>query len=181
MTIKQYTRIKLFFTVIIAIIFAQAIIYRNFWIPVATLIMATLVLIYLRRQVSEIIADERDYFVAGKAAFLAMQIYAWCATLGMLVLYVFRDYNPAYEPIAITLAYSTCFLMILHSLIFRYHNKISLSGKKIRYIILAAFFFAVLIVLSIRLFSGEDDWTCKDGQWAKHGQPSFPAPKSVCK
>ncbi|MFA5133741.1 MAG: hypothetical protein WC459_02985 [Patescibacteria group bacterium] len=31
-----------------------------------------------------------------------------------------------------------------------------------------------------RLFSGEDDWICKNGEWVKHGNPSAPAPDKYC-
>jgi len=42
---------------------------------------------------------------------------------------------------------------------------------------------AVLLFLLIgaRLFSGEDNWICSNGQWIEHGHPSFPAPQEPCK
>jgi hypothetical protein len=32
----------------------------------------------------------------------------------------------------------------------------------------------------IKFFSGENDWTCKDGQWVRHGSPFAPRPKEEC-
>jgi len=32
----------------------------------------------------------------------------------------------------------------------------------------------------LRFHSSEDTWICKNGQWVKHGHPSFPAPSRPC-
>lgn len=123
MTLKKYQQIKLVITVIIAVIFSQSIIYQNYLIPLATLVVASLVLIWLRRQVKEVVADERDYALAGKSASLAIQIYSWVAVVAMFILYAFKNTNQAYEPIAMTLAFSTCLLMFIYSFIFKFKNK----------------------------------------------------------
>lgn len=145
------------------------------------MIASALVLMLLRRQVKGVIADERDWAVGGKSALLSIQIYAWLATISMFVLYGLRDINPAYEPIAITLAFSTCLLMLVYAVIFKYYNHFKLSNKKTIYLVLAiALFFAVAVV-SLRVFSGEDNWICQKGTWHKHGNPSFPAPSIQCR
>ncbi len=43
--------------------------------------------------------------------------------------------------------------------------------------------FVVIIVLGaglVRLFSGEDDWICENGQWQAHGRPSAAKPTTGC-
>lgn len=181
MTLKKYQQIKLIITVVIAMIFSQAILYQNYLIPLATLVVASLVLIWLRRQVKEVISDERDYALAGKSASWAIQIYSWIAVVAMFVLYAFKNLNPAYEPIAMTLAFSTCLLMFVYSLIFNFHNKIKFTNNKSRYILLAIILSIFLGIFTLRLFSGEDNWVCQNGQWVEHGHPDFAAPKSICK
>jgi uncharacterized membrane protein len=181
MTLKKYQQIKLIITVVIAVIFSQAILYQNYLIPLATLVIASLVLIYLRRQVKEVISDERDYALAGKSASWAIQIYSWIAVVAMFILYASKNLNPAYEPIAMTLAFSTCLLMFVYSLIFNFHNKIKFTNNKSRFILLAIVLSIFLGVFTLRLFSGEDNWICQNGQWVKHGNPDFAAPKSICK
>jgi uncharacterized membrane protein len=181
MTLKQYQRTKLAFVVMIAIIISQSIISKNFLIPTATLIISVLILAYFRRKVKEVMSDERDYATGGRSALLAMQIYSWIAVIFMFILYAFRDLNPAYEPISMTLAFSTCILMLLYAAIFRYNNRVYFTNRKIIYTILISILFLVLAVITVRVFSGEDDWICKDGQWIEHGKPSFPAPKVECK
>lgn len=180
MTIKQYQGVKLAMVVILAVFFSQAIYFKNYFIPIAVLVASSLILMYLRRQVKDVLADERDYATGGKAALLAIQIYSWTAVCAMFVMYGLRDYNPAYEPIAVTLAFSTCVLMLAYGVIFRYYNKVKLAGKKSVYIILAAILFSFLAVAALRLFSGEDNWICNNGEWVKHGQPDFPAPAADC-
>lgn len=46
--------------------------------------------------------------------------------------------------------------------------------------ILVIFFILIIALGLVRLFSGEDDWICQNGQWVKHGQPEMPAPTTEC-
>lgn len=181
MTLKQYQRLKLAFTIVLAFVFSQSLIFKNYLLPIALLVVSTLVLIYLRRQVKEVVADERDRAIGGRSALLAIQIYSWVAALAMFVLYALRDLNPAYEPIGMTLAFSTCLLLLLYSGIFRYHDRIKFTSRKTLYVALISLLFLALAIFSLRLFSGEDDWLCQDGAWVKHGQPDFSAPSVPCK
>lgn len=181
MSIKQYQTIRIGFVILLAIVFSQAIVWNNYFVPIIVLIASSLILLAIRKKVDGILADERDRLSAGKAALLAIQIYSWLAVIAMFVLYASRDINPAYEPIGMALAYSTCILMLIYSLIFRYHNRTELGNRKSIYVVLVIVFFLVLAVFSIRLFSGEDNWVCQDGQWIRHGQPDFPAPTVECK
>lgn len=129
MTIEKYNKIRLVFVVVIAMIISQSIVLRNFVIPLVTIIVGSLALLLLRRKVTDILADERDYALAGKAAFLAIQIYSWISVIAMFAFYAFRDAHPFYEPIGMTLAFSVCGLMMLYSVLFHIRNKSSLSAK----------------------------------------------------
>ena len=181
MTNNQFKQAKIITTIAVALIVSQSIILENFMIPAAAVVVAGLVLFYLRRRVVDVIADERDYLTGGRAALLAIQIYSWLAVLVMFVAYANRDINPAYEPIAMTLAFSTCILMLLYALIFRYHDKMKFSNKKILYGLFGLALFVAATIFGLRLLSGEDDWICQNGQWVKHGNPSFPAPTIECR
>lgn len=181
MTLKQYQKIKLAMVVIISVVFSQAIYFKNYLIPITVLAVSSLVLLYLRRTVKEIIADERDYATGGKAALLAIQIYSWLAVVSMFIFYALRDINPAYEPIGMTLAFSTCILMLTYAVIFRYFDRVSFSDKRLVYSVFILALFLALFVAGARIFSGEDDWMCQSGQWVQHGHPDFPAPQVECK
>lgn len=124
MTLKQFKIVKLVLVFFLALVFGQAIVLKSYLLPVILLIASSLALFYLRSRVKEVVADERDYLTGGRAALLAIQIYSWLAVIVMLVLYAKKDLNLTYEPIAMTLAFSTCILMLLYAVIFHYRDKI---------------------------------------------------------
>ncbi|MBN2087334.1 DUF2178 domain-containing protein [Candidatus Peregrinibacteria bacterium] len=181
MKLKQYKTIKILITILLAIIFTQGVIYKEYLIPLAAMVVAALLLTHFRGRVKEIVADERDYEIGGKAALLTIRIYAWIAVIPMMVLYAYRDLNPGYQAVAMTLAFSTCILMLIYNFIFRYHNKVKFTRKTLIYWIVAFVVAFFLTIMTLRVFSGEDSWMCQNGQWVKHGQPSFPAPITECK
>lgn len=123
MTLKTYQKIKLVFVFLLAMFFSWAIYLDNFLIPVSVMIASVLILMLLRRQVKEIVADERDWQIAGKAALIAVQAYSWIAAILMFILYSLRSQNNLYEPIALTLAFSTCVLMLAYAFTFRFVAK----------------------------------------------------------
>lgn len=177
---KTYQRWRMGIVFVLAMAISQSIVLNNYIIPIMLMVVASLVLWYLRSRVKGVLADERDYALGGKAALLAMQVFGWLGAIGMFVLYSQKAINPAYEIIASTLSYSVLFLFLIYSLVYHYYNRFALKKNKIY------LFFVILIILGmtffgIRLFSGEDNWICKDGSWQKHGQPSFPAPQTECK
>ena len=180
MNAKQYKTITLFITMALAVIVSSFVLRKNYIIPLMAVVVSALLLLYLRGRVKEVIADERDYEMGGKAARLAIQIFSWIAALIMIVLYTQRDYNPSFEPIALILAYSVCSLMILYSLIFYFYDKIKYLKNKSIYMAIGIICLILFAMASMRFFSGEDDWICTNGQWIQHGNPSFPAPTAVC-
>ncbi|MDD5725875.1 MAG: DUF2178 domain-containing protein [Patescibacteria group bacterium] len=180
MNLKTFTTIKLVAVIIIAAACSLTVSINNYLIALIAVILGSLFVLLMRNRVKEIMADERDYEIGGKAARYAMQIYSWIAVVAMFLLLWQKNLNPSYEPIAYTLAYSTCLLLITYSLMFKYFSKYSLDKKKTLYSVIAVIIFLVILIGGVRLFSGEDDWICSQGQWVKHGNPSFPAPSTEC-
>lgn len=181
MHLKTYTTVRLVTVFFLAMACGIAGSTQNYFWAIPAIIVATLFLFFIRGKVKEIIADERDYEIGGKAARFAIQIYSWIAVVAMFILLAQKNLNPSYEPIAYTLAYSTCLLLITYSIVFRYYAKYSMCNKKSVYIILGIIAFLIILVIGLRLFSGEDNWICSNGQWIKHGHPSFPQPTVECK
>src|SRR5512133_3259720 len=108
MTLQRYKQVQIAVAFILAIIFSQSVILKNFILPVIAMIAAIAVIIASRRRVKEIIEDERDRAVSGGAAQPAVKIFSLTAVVIALAFYVLRDNNPAYIVIAATLSYSTC-------------------------------------------------------------------------
>lgn len=55
-----------------------------------------------------------------------------------------------------------------------------INYMKKAYFLLGVVGLILLIALVLRLTGPEDSWICKDGAWLKHGNPSAPAPATVC-
>ena len=180
MSQKNYQRWRLGIVFILAMAIGQSVVFNNYVIPLMLMIVASLILWYLRSQVKEVIADERDYALGGRAALLAIQIFGWLAVVGMFILYSQKDLNPMYEVIGTTLSYSVLFLFLVYGLIYRYYSRFKFK-KNVLYLMAAILVIMMMTMFGIRLFSGEDNWICKDGLWQKHGQPNFPAPTTECK
>ncbi len=181
LTVGQYRNIKIATVVVLAMAFSQSFVFKNFFIPIVLLVAGSLLLMYFRRRVNGVLADERDYATGGKAALLAIQIYSWIAVLGMLALYSASDLNPYYQPVAMALAFSTTLLLLIYAVMFRYYDKFKFSDRKFLFTVIVAVIFLVAAIATIRTISGEDDWICKNGQWVKHGNPSFAPPQTECK
>ncbi len=152
MTLKQYQAVKITFVVFLAVIFSQLIDGKNYLLPIGVMMAGSLIMMLLRRRVNGVVADERDYATGGKAALLAMQIYGWLAASSMFVFYGLKDTNPAFEPIGMTLAFSTCLLMLIYSAIFRYYNRVKLMDGKLIYTVAVLVFFLIMIVVAFKNF-----------------------------
>lgn len=177
---KTYQKWRIIIVFILAMIFSQSIVRGNYIIPVVLMIIASLILWYLRGRVNGVLADERDYTLAGKAALLAIQVFGWLASMATLFFYSQRAVNPMYEPIGLTLSYSVLFLFLVYGIVFRYYNKFKFDKKKL-YLFVAILIVVLFTLFGLRLFSGEDNWVCQNGAWEKHGQPDFSKPITECK
>ncbi len=122
MTFKQFKVVKLSIVIILSILVAQFVVSGNFIGPIIVVAIASVFLFYSRSRVKEVVADERDYAIGGKAARWAIQIYSWVTIVVMFTLYAKQDIGSAFGIIAQTLAYSICFLLIAYAVIFRYLN-----------------------------------------------------------
>ncbi len=178
---KQYRAVKLAIVLVLAALFSQPVIFKNYLISVPVLIVGSATLIFFRKYVKDVMVDERDYATAGKASAIAIQLYSYIAVIGMFIFYSLAERNPFYQVIGMTLALSTVVLLLLSAAIFHYYNKFKFTDKKFLFTVAVIIFFLILSVFSIRALSGEDDWMCQDGEWVKHGNPSFPAPNIECK
>jgi hypothetical protein len=55
-----------------------------------------------------------------------------------------------------------------------------MSNKNTAIIIAIIICIAIVAILGIRFFSGEDAWICQNGKWIKHGNPNSSAPLAGC-
>jgi len=123
MTLKQYNFVRIVVAMFLAALVGQAVILNNFYLAGAAVLIAIGLIILTKRRVKEVIADERDYEIAGKAARWSLTIFSAIGSIAVLVLMSLRQKDPVFEAIGAVLAYSICALLLLNSLIFGYLNR----------------------------------------------------------
>jgi uncharacterized membrane protein len=150
MNTKQYFMVRIVVVVILAIVVSQSVIAHNYIIPIIGIILASALLWYTRGKVTQIVADERDYAIAGAAARWAMQLYAWCAILAFFLLLAFQGTDPVWVAVAYTLSYSACALLLLYAITFRvFAQRKNNASKQWVAIIISG---AILIGLAVALY-----------------------------
>lgn len=189
MTLKQYNFIRLGIIILLSASISLSIQTGNYLLPLAGVALAMVVLQLMRRRVNAVLADEFDYSLAGTAARYTLYGFSLAMVVAIFVLMYLGQDNAALRDLSTVFAYLTCGLMLLNSLIFsllrqRVKNGRLDNWKSIKawlpYILIAFLLALVLSAGSLRLFSGEDNWICEDGQWVRHGQPDAPMPERAC-
>lgn len=123
MTKKLFLVYKLVAVAIVAIVVSVSVNYGNWYLPVISLITAWVSLFALRSRVNEVITDERDYKIAGKASMWAMTVYVCFSAVAGLILYIAEKENEVLFSVGSALLYSACFLMLLYSVLFKIYER----------------------------------------------------------
>ncbi len=123
MSLQRYNQIRIAIAIILAIAIGQSIAARNYMLPIALIPVASLILLYVRGRLKGVIADERDRVIAGKSALIAMHIYAWFAVAAAFVFFALGETNATFEMAANLLAFSTCALLLVYSMVFYFLAK----------------------------------------------------------
>lgn len=190
MTAKQFQGYKIAIAIMLASAISVSISMKNYIAPVIA-IAAGMILIRLGRQkVKEVLADERDYNLAGTAARYSISIFAVIMVAGMFILMALQAEHPEFANVAMLLAYLTCGLMLLNSVVFNFLKKRAAGSKTgfakkfkhyLPFFLLALTVAFILAIASLRMFTPEDEWICVDGNWSKHGNPSAAMPAETCR
>lgn len=180
MTAKHYMAFRLVIAAVLAAIISLSVVIGNYVLPVVTFFSCLILMYAVKKKVKEVIEDERDYEMAGKAARYTMTVFSLIAGVITIILFALRKENPGFELVGSVLAYAVCGMMLIYSVIFKYFQS---KGRENSFWIQFGLLIILLlfVVFGLRLFSGEDNWICQDGQWIKHGNPSAPMPISECK
>lgn len=128
MTLKQYNIYRVIIGVILAMSVSMSIVLKNYYLPIVLVVIGRAVMYYLRKQLktTEVIADERDYKLAGDAARYTITVYGLIGTFGIFILMALSGGKEDFIYILSQyLAFSICFLFLLNVVLFKY-----LSRKK---------------------------------------------------
>ncbi|MDD5041076.1 MAG: DUF2178 domain-containing protein [Candidatus Peribacteraceae bacterium] len=119
MTLRQYTTFRIIIAMCLSAFIASSVVRHEYFWPVVAMVIAMIVLLALRSRVKEVLADERDYAIGGRAARWAMQIFS-LAAVALMFLFLWKgEQDPQMTVVAHVLAYAVCALMLLYSLLFR--------------------------------------------------------------
>ncbi len=103
--------------------FSYGFVAGNYVLPAAALAVAVLVIAASRRQVSEVMNDERDLQAMGNASRWAIAFYTIPGAAVSAVLMALRRQDPVFEIIGSTIAYSVCVLLLLQVAFFKFFEK----------------------------------------------------------
>jgi uncharacterized membrane protein len=123
MTYKKFKAIKIVIAMILGAVIAQAVIFGNYYLAGATILTAFAVIWVARKKVKEVMADERDFQLAGRAARISMTVFSSVGAVASFIFMAEREASPLLGIIGSTLAYSICFLLLLYSILFSYYGK----------------------------------------------------------
>ncbi len=121
----MYQTIRIIVVIIVAAVVSGSVVAEaNVLIPLATIIGGMILIALLRRQVQEIMEDERSHLINEKAARLALGIYAPLAAVAAVILiFLGDDKLPPDMGASAILSYATCALMIIFSLAHMYYER----------------------------------------------------------
>ena len=180
MSAKKFFVYRLVIVMLLSAAVSFSITTENYYVALAAMATAMIALYLMRKQVVDVLQDERDFEIAGKASRYAINIFSLLSAILIIVVFATGKANADYQIIASTLAYSICGLMLLYVILFKYFEKGIYGKHKTLSIVLVTLFLVIFTLFGIRLFSGEDNWICENGRWEKHGHPSSPAPDKPC-
>ena len=99
---------------------------------------------------------------------------SWCFVIAGILTLV-EAYAIWYAPVVIL---GSIFLSVILPTIYSFLLfKNQASRMNIIYVSLAVL---VVLIMALRLVSGEDNWICQNGQWVAHGHPDMEQPTKPC-
>ncbi|MFA5165911.1 MAG: DUF2178 domain-containing protein [Candidatus Paceibacterota bacterium] len=149
MTFKQYKTVQIAVLILISIIFSQTFAANSLALSLGVLLAGSLLLLFLRKRVKEVILDEMSYAIGGKAALAAIQIFCWLAVIMMLAANAMKHFNPIYGTVCNIMAFSACLLMLIYSASYQFFAKISWKDPKLIITLLLVLIFFSFFILSV--------------------------------
>lgn len=125
MTKKQYLICRLLVSFFTALLVASAVTLGNYIMPLLIIIAGMTILYTCRKKVQDVLADERDYKIAGQASRYVLNAYCLVGAIITIVVFATSRDNSALMLLANFLAYSICLIMIINSFLFKW-----LSSRK---------------------------------------------------
>lgn len=124
MSKNSYILCQKVITVALAVAISISVVLGNAIIPIVAVFAGLGVLYICRRQVKEVLADERNYRINEKASRLTIAVFApTLAILSAVLLALANSSYPELKQAAYTLAYTACALALLQRIFYVYYER----------------------------------------------------------
>jgi len=123
MTKRKFFVCKIIAGIAVGSVVGASVSMGNWQVPVILVTACFAILLALRRKVEGVVADERDYNIAGKASYLAIMVYSFIAVISGIILFVLGQEGSQFKAIGNTLLYSACFLALFYSVLFKIYAR----------------------------------------------------------
>lgn len=123
MNIKQYKFYRILISFILAITISFSLLINNVIVAIAAILIAMFLLFNLKKQVKDVLYDERDLKNMGKALRISTSIFCILGAFGSLILMWGFKEDSLYYNIGLTLSFSVVFLLLTYSVFYIYYNK----------------------------------------------------------
>jgi uncharacterized membrane protein len=122
---KQYKSCRIAIVIALSLAISVSISVQNYYLPILFVLTAMAGMYYCRKQLvtEEVMADERDYKVAGDAARYTITIYGTLGAVSMFVMMGISQGEGLLYDLSQFVAYSVCFIMLLNAFMFKYLSK----------------------------------------------------------
>jgi uncharacterized membrane protein len=111
-------------TLTVVVLVGWSIATENAVVPIPAVIVGLVLLYLLRRQVREVVEDERNYKISEKASRFAIQVFALVAAIsGVTLIAVSTNDSALLREVGLTLAFCACGILILYLISYAYHSR----------------------------------------------------------
>lgn len=120
MTLKRYNGYRFAVVLVLAAGISTLVTSGNYLLPIVAALLGWIILYNLRQHVDGVLADERDYALAGQSARYTLGAVSVIMMLAYFLLMHFSRHNPELYTLAMLLSYSVMGMMLLNVIIFYY-------------------------------------------------------------
>ncbi len=123
MTKKEYRNCRIAATMILCLTISWSMQVENGFIAAIAVLATLLFLNACRKKVKEVLFDERDLQIAGKATRISISIFGIVGSIVALLLMGFDHLNSSFQLVGQTIAFSVCILLIINNIIYVYYHR----------------------------------------------------------
>ena len=120
---KTYQTFRMLIGAFVGALVAAAVIMGNLLLALVTLVLGVLLSYFVKKNVYEIMGDERTALIANRASRMAMLSFLTIITVLGVVLLTLKNNFPEFMQAGYTLSYSACLLLLFYIGFYAYYDK----------------------------------------------------------